>query len=90
MTKFTIAGQCGLVAADWWRKEHRSYFLWEFGKPSELALAIVFKASSPSPVVAQDKLKTPACASWNAPWTCVTSPGSNWSAMLRHCWSFLL
>jgi hypothetical protein len=29
------------VAEDWWRKEHRSYFLWEFGKPPELALEIV-------------------------------------------------
>ncbi len=24
------------VAEDWWRKEHRSYFVWEFGKPPEL------------------------------------------------------
>ena len=29
------------VAADWWRKEHRSYFVWEFGKPPELVLEIV-------------------------------------------------
>jgi Uma2 family endonuclease len=29
------------VAEDWWRKEHRSYFLWEFGKPPDLALEIV-------------------------------------------------
>jgi len=29
------------VAEDWWRKEHRSYFLWEFGKPPELVLEIV-------------------------------------------------
>jgi Uma2 family endonuclease len=29
------------VAEEWWRKEHRSYFLWEFGKPPELALEIV-------------------------------------------------
>lgn len=29
------------VADDWWQKEHRSYFLWEFGKPPELALEIV-------------------------------------------------
>jgi len=21
------------VADDWWKREHRSYFLWEFGKP---------------------------------------------------------
>ena len=21
------------VTADWWQREHRSYFLWEFGKP---------------------------------------------------------
>jgi Uma2 family endonuclease len=29
------------VAEDWWRKEHRSYFVWEFGKPPDLALEIV-------------------------------------------------
>jgi Putative restriction endonuclease len=29
------------VARDWWRKEHRSYFVWEFGKPPELVLEIV-------------------------------------------------
>lgn len=29
------------VAVDWWRKEHRSYFVWEFGKPPELVLEIV-------------------------------------------------
>jgi len=29
------------VAEDWWRKDHRSYFLWEFGKPPDLALEIV-------------------------------------------------
>jgi len=29
------------VAADWWRKEHRSYFLWEFGKPPEVVIEIV-------------------------------------------------
>lgn len=29
------------VAEDWWRKEHRSYFLWEFGKPPEVVIEIV-------------------------------------------------
>jgi Uma2 family endonuclease len=29
------------VAPDWWQKEHRSYFLWEFGKPPELVIEIV-------------------------------------------------
>jgi len=29
------------VAQDWWRKEHRSYFVWEFGKTPELVLEIV-------------------------------------------------
>jgi Uma2 family endonuclease len=29
------------VADDWWQKEHRSYFLWEFGKPPELVVEIV-------------------------------------------------
>jgi Uma2 family endonuclease len=29
------------VARDWWRKEHRSYFIGEFGKPPELVLEIV-------------------------------------------------
>ena len=29
------------VAEDWWRKEHRSYFVQEFGKPPELVLEIV-------------------------------------------------
>jgi len=29
------------VAADWWQREHRSYLLWEFGKPPEVVLEIV-------------------------------------------------
>lgn len=29
------------VAEDWWQREHRSYFVWEFGKPPELVLEIV-------------------------------------------------
>ena len=32
------------VAQEWWRKEHRSYFIWEFGKPPELVLEIVSNA----------------------------------------------
>jgi Uma2 family endonuclease len=29
------------VAQEWWRKEHRSYFIWEFGKHPDLVLEIV-------------------------------------------------
>lgn len=29
------------VAADWWAKENRSYFIWEFGKPPDVAIEIV-------------------------------------------------
>ncbi len=29
------------VHRDWWKKEHRSYFIWEFGKPPDLAIEIV-------------------------------------------------
>ncbi len=29
------------VHQDWWKKEHRSYFIWEFGKPPDLAIEIV-------------------------------------------------
>lgn len=29
------------VAQEWWQKEHRSYFLWEFGKPPEVVIEIV-------------------------------------------------
>jgi Uma2 family endonuclease len=29
------------VAEDWWAKENRSYFIWEFGKSPELVLEIV-------------------------------------------------
>ncbi|MFN7946819.1 MAG: Uma2 family endonuclease [Blastocatellia bacterium] len=29
------------VPGDWWQKEHRSYFLWEFGKPPDVAIEIV-------------------------------------------------
>jgi Uma2 family endonuclease len=29
------------VSEDWWAKEHRSYFLWEFGKPPDLVIEIV-------------------------------------------------
>src|SRR2546422_9752072 len=28
------------IAEDWWAKAHRSYFLWEFGKPSEVVIEI--------------------------------------------------
>lgn len=30
-----------MLAQDWWRKEHRFYFIWEFGKSPELVLEIV-------------------------------------------------
>ena len=29
------------VADDWWQKEHRSYFTWEFGKSPEVVIEIV-------------------------------------------------
>jgi hypothetical protein len=29
------------LAEDWWAKEHRSYYLWEFGKPPEVVVEIV-------------------------------------------------
>src|SRR6266498_76359 len=29
------------VAQDWWQKEHRSYLLWEFGKPPDVVMEIV-------------------------------------------------
>jgi Uma2 family endonuclease len=29
------------VAADWWAPEHRSYFIWEFGKPPDAVVEIV-------------------------------------------------
>lgn len=29
------------VAEDWWAREHRSYFLWEFGKPPDVVVEIV-------------------------------------------------
>lgn len=29
------------VAADWWAKENRSYFIWEFGKPPDVVVEIV-------------------------------------------------
>jgi Uma2 family endonuclease len=29
------------MAQEWWRKEHRSYFIWEFGKPPDLVIEIV-------------------------------------------------
>jgi Uma2 family endonuclease len=29
------------VPPEWWKKEHRSYFLWEFGKPPEVVIEIV-------------------------------------------------
>jgi Uma2 family endonuclease len=32
------------VAEDWWAKQHRSYFLWEFGKPPEVVVEIVSNA----------------------------------------------
>jgi len=29
------------IPADWWEKEHRSYFTWEFGKPPNVVIEIV-------------------------------------------------
>src|SRR5262249_3478310 len=29
------------VADDWWAKRHRSYFIWEFGKPPEAVIEVV-------------------------------------------------
>ena len=29
------------IDPDWWEKEHRSYFIWEFGKPPEVVIEIV-------------------------------------------------
>lgn len=29
------------IAADFWEKKHRTYFVWEFGKPPEIAIEIV-------------------------------------------------
>jgi Uma2 family endonuclease len=29
------------IAEDWWAKAHRSYFIWEYGKPPDVALEIV-------------------------------------------------
>ena len=29
------------IAEDWYAKEHRSYFLWEFGKPPEVVVEVV-------------------------------------------------
>jgi Uma2 family endonuclease len=29
------------VAQDWWNKRHRSYFIWEFGKPPDVVIEIV-------------------------------------------------
>ncbi|MEM7131985.1 MAG: Uma2 family endonuclease [Chloroflexota bacterium] len=29
------------LAGDWWQKRHRSYFIWEFGKPPDVVLEIV-------------------------------------------------
>ncbi|GAB4581813.1 MAG: Uma2 family endonuclease [Anaerolineales bacterium] len=29
------------IAEDWYAKEHRSYFIWEFGKPPDVAVEIV-------------------------------------------------
>lgn len=29
------------IAENWWEKRHRSYFLWEFGKPPDVVIEIV-------------------------------------------------
>jgi len=29
------------IADAWWEKKNRSYFIWEFGKPPEVAIEIV-------------------------------------------------
>ncbi len=29
------------IADNWWDKEHRSYFIWEFGKPPDIVVEVV-------------------------------------------------
>ena len=43
------------VAENWWDKAHRSYFVWEFGKPPDLALEIVSNRQGKEDGVKKDR-----------------------------------
>ena len=43
------------VAENWWDKAHRSYFVWEFGKPPDLALEIVSNREGKEDGVKKDR-----------------------------------
>jgi Uma2 family endonuclease len=60
----------GVTAAkDWWRKEHRSYFIWEFGKPPDIAVEIVSNA-----VGGEDTEKRWKYAWMRIPWYVIYDP----------------
>jgi Uma2 family endonuclease len=49
------------VPHDWWQKEHRSYLLWEFGKPPDVVIEIVSNTEGGKQM--RNARNTPACAS---------------------------
>lgn len=57
------------VAEDWYAKEHRSYFVWEFGKVPELVVEIVS-----NPFGDEDTRKLETYARWGVPYYLILDP----------------
>jgi Uma2 family endonuclease len=57
------------VAEDWYAKEHRSYFVWEFGKVPELVVEIVSNSFGD-----EDTRKLETYARWGVPYYLILDP----------------
>lgn len=57
------------VADDWWAREHRSYFIWEFGKVPDVAIEIVSNREGH-----EISRKLPRYAQWGLPYYVVHDP----------------
>lgn len=57
------------VADDWWAREHRSYFIWEFGKAPDVAIEIVSNTEGQ-----ETSRKLQRYAQWGVPYYVVHDP----------------
>lgn len=57
------------VADDWWAREHRSYFIWEFGKVPDVAIEIVSNTEGQ-----ETSRKLQRYAQWGVPYYVVHDP----------------
>jgi Uma2 family endonuclease len=57
------------LAEDWWAREHRSYFIWEFGKVPDVVLEIVSNTEG-----GETGRKLQQYAQWGAPYYVIYDP----------------